>query len=105
MSYTLYLDDVRTPCPSDGWDVVARTGGEFFEAVRERGLPSIVSFDHDLGMGQPDGMEIGRLVDMDLSGEVDIPGDFRFEVHSMNPVGRENIKTLLEQYLAFKKRC
>ena len=73
MSYNLFLDDLRKPehayiypkrdgngivitsrslenmsgVPSDGW-VIVRTYEEFVRVIEEKGLPTAVSFDHDL---------------------------------------------------------
>jgi hypothetical protein len=73
MSYNLFLDDIRDPrdayiyprrdenkiildskrllcmsnIPESDW-VVVRSYNEFIDIVRERGLPDVVSFDHDL---------------------------------------------------------
>lgn len=45
MSYKLYLDDVR-PIP-EGW-IGARSFEEFTDYIKKNGIPSEVSFDHDL---------------------------------------------------------
>jgi hypothetical protein len=58
MSYKLFLDDVRTPestfqymrlpvYNAGGWEVV-RDYEEFLFVVKTRGIPEVVSFDHDL---------------------------------------------------------
>ena len=103
MSYSVYLDDVRGK--PDGWDEIARTHDEFFELVEARGAPSRVSFDHDLGGFQPTGYDVAdKLIGMDLDADCRfLPDDFAFEVHSMNPVGAENIRELLGGYLQFRK--
>ena len=48
MSYRLFLDDYRK-CPrtTHEW-VVAKSLAEFKRAVLTRGIPEVVSFDHDL---------------------------------------------------------
>lgn len=58
MSYKLFLDDLRQPADAykytdfepflqKGW-VVVKNYNEFCQVIKERGLPSFVSFDHDL---------------------------------------------------------
>ncbi|HOS16038.1 MAG TPA: ATP-binding protein [Bacteroidales bacterium] len=54
MNYNLFLDDIRIPnditwvkLPSVSWTIV-RSYNEFVECIKERGLPEIVAFDHDL---------------------------------------------------------
>lgn len=50
MKYNIYLDDVRTPTPSNNW-VVVRSYDEFISKINELGLENIelISLDHDLG--------------------------------------------------------
>lgn len=120
MSYKLFLDDERYPRqvhwvqevflnPFD-W-VIVRSYAEFVKYIEENGLPSIISFDHDLSdehyaegfQGLPPrsdykektGYECAKwLVEYCMDHKKKIP---KFYVHSLNPVGRENIKCLLMQ--------
>ena len=58
MSYNLFLDDFREPEDAFnhtnnqlyliGW-VIVRNYDEFVKTIEERGIPEILSFDHDLG--------------------------------------------------------
>jgi len=85
----LYLDDIR-PIP-EGFDGV-RSFEEFVSYITENGLPDYISFDHDLGEGKS-GYDCAKwLVEYCLDHELDMP---EFNVHSQNPVGRENIEGLL----------
>ncbi|KUY59449.1 hypothetical protein WS45_08340 [Burkholderia sp. RF2-non_BP3] len=80
----LFLDDLRA-APGPGWTVVRSSA----EAI-----------DHDLG-GDDTAMVVVRWLierDLDQGGQF-IPPEFRFQVHSANPVGRENIAGLLGGYL------
>lgn len=46
---------------------------------------------------------VKRLIDLDLdAGGTVIAPDFTYPIHSANPVGRENIRGLLDQYLAVR---
>jgi hypothetical protein len=130
MSYNLFLDDERVPhkttwvsLPSyNDWDwVIVRNFDQFVAAIRERGLPNFISFDHDLAeehynegrLGLPPrkdykektGMSCANwLINYCVSSGVNIPP---FAVHSFNPVGRENIRKALEagqKYIADKYR-
>lgn len=54
MKYNLFLDDVRKPTdvkwldlPPVDW-VIVRNYENFEKIIRKAGLPSIISFDHDL---------------------------------------------------------
>lgn len=96
--YRLYIDDIRVP-QSDGW-VIARTSEEAMATIKHRGCPMAISFDHDLGGDDTTIPVVKQLIEFDL--DVDgkfIPDYFEFNVHSANPVGRENIIGLLDGYL------
>ncbi len=93
------------PTPPDvgipGEWVLARDFDEAVRTMSAQGLPSFVSFDHDLGDGK-DGISVAHwMIESDMDGNR-IPEGFAFEVHSGNPVGRENIRRLLENYLSFR---
>src|SRR5882672_2251390 len=103
MTYKLFLDDIRQP-PDDTW-VIARSYEEGVNIVQERGFPSVVSFDHDLGKwDEKTGKDFANfLIDYDLDHNI-ITGDFKFVVHSANPAGAANIQSIMDGYLRFKKR-
>ena len=99
-AYKLYIDDIRTP-KGEGWMVV-RSFDEFVSTIQKLGVPKEISFDHDLGWDykhnceQKSGYDCAKwLVMHDLVIE-------NFNVHSANPVGAENIKCLLKNFLKFK---
>lgn len=100
--YKLFIDDERFP-PGDGerW-LIARNIVAVQQIIKHHGFPSFISFDHDLSINQPTGMDIAHwIVNHDMDFDV-IPPDFDFYVHSQNPVGAENIECLLRSYLKFK---
>jgi hypothetical protein len=115
----LFLDDIRIPSEAflytknpiyiKHWDIV-RTYDQFVEYITEKGMPSIISFDHDLADEHYVGLAEGKLdgytektgyecvkwlVDYCLDNEVECPN---FLVHSMNPVGKEKIEGLLNNF-------
>ncbi|KAJ31750.1 cyclic-phosphate processing receiver domain-containing protein [Sulfitobacter pontiacus] len=111
MSYPLFIDDERDP-PADRqqWRI-GRNLREVALIIKELGPPNFISFDHDLGENEPTGYDIAKkLVAGDLGElagndfERGLPTDFSFYVHSQNPVGAENIRTLLVNYLTFRNR-
>lgn len=58
MSYKLFIDDERFPVHAyDDW-IIARSFKEVKALVEKIGMPSHVSFDHDLGKDQPTGFDI-----------------------------------------------
>lgn len=105
---TMYLDDIRTPVQT--FDFVVRSFAEAVEMIEIYGVPIFISFDHDLGVDSngellKSGYDFAKwLVKADIDGMYTLPTDFSFKVHSQNPVGRENIKKLLENYLKMKNQ-
>lgn len=102
MGYKLFLDDTRDP-KNRNWKVV-RNYAEFVKCIIDIGLPSMVSFDHDLG-DIVDGKELTGydcakwLVEHCIDNDVDLPN---FKVHSANPVGVQNITAYLKNYKAHR---
>jgi hypothetical protein len=121
----LFLDDVRNPkdCVSymrnkvynEDWDIV-RTYDEFINYITENGVPDEISFDHDLADEHYDpsmyksSEAYGKKYDSfkEKTGydcakwlrnycvENGIPYPI-YLVHSMNPVGRENILSVFQK--------
>ena len=98
----LFIDDERFP-PDNGqpWHVV-RSTAEAVKYVSENGVPDLISFDHDLG-GEDTAIKfIHWLIDRDLENPGLIGKNFKFVIHSQNPVGARNIEKLLSGYLGFR---
>ena len=109
----LYLDDLRTPT-TEGWTIV-RSYQEFVDWITKNGLPDIISFDHDLAdvhykhtdvlawqeyydqkNREMTGYDCAKwLCEYCWTNGVPIP---RWNVHSANTVGRDNIESLLKHY-------
>jgi hypothetical protein len=90
MTYNLFLDDERDPPANDQEWVIVRTSDDAMAAVEAYGIPSFISFDHDLG-GDDTAMKfLRRFADHVLDTGADLTG-MDFYVHSQNPVGRDNI--------------
>ena len=124
MSYNLFLDDIRVPnevgnyiYPHElkatyrllNWTIV-RDYDEFIKLIEEQGLPDLVSFDHDLADVHYDpatwtetftykektGLDCAKwLIEYCINNKLKLP---KYLVHSMNPVGRENIQKLLTNF-------
>lgn len=107
-SWNLFLDDIRNPIagslPPEQFFVIARSSQAAKSMVEEMGVPSFISFDHDLG-GTDTAMEFTKwLIERDMNNFGNsIPENFSFVVHSANPVGKVNIQSLLNNYLQYKK--
>lgn len=98
---SLYLDDERIPKTDRHWKIV-RSYDEAVSYVIAYGLPTHVSFDHDLGLGKS-GYDFAKwIVEYDLDHPGTIPDGFSFNVHSANPVGAANISGLITSYLRSK---
>lgn len=95
MSYKLWLDDLRNS-PDGSW-VVVKTFREFRETIQELGLPYFISFDHDLGLLSGSGYDCAKWL---VENEYVIKD---YQVHSQNPVGKENIIGLLENWKKFNQ--
>jgi hypothetical protein len=121
-NYKIFLDDVRNPyCifkltiieifeKNEDW-VIVRDYYQFINAINKFGLPSYISFDHDLsfdhylGENQKGDIDYASLkektgyhcakwlVKYCLENDFTIPD---YYVHSANPVGKENIEQCLE---------
>ena len=105
------------------WEVVTNYN-EFIEWITKNGLPDFISFDHDLAdmhyttyhLSTNDekskewqdaqlhiektGYECAKwLIDYCLDNNFDCP---KFYCHSMNPVGKDKINCLLEQFSNYR---
>lgn len=129
MSYQLFLDDERIPrqvkwveLPLGPW-IIVRSYKEFVEYIERHGMPNFISFDHDLswehypafekdgGIKSPKvipydiytektGYDCAKwLIDYCEDNELPLP---KWAVHSMNPIGKQNITSLFDNYQRFK---
>ena len=115
--YKLYLDDIRTP-KSDNW-VIVRCYEDFVTTILTKGLPTEISFDHDLGeehinyffengghknppnpqnanFREKTGYDAAKwLCEYCWTNGLPLP---KWNVHSANPVGSANISQMLKNY-------
>lgn len=107
MSYSLFLDDIRTidtVYPKTDIDfVIVRSYDACITYIRENGLPEFMSFDNDLGEDEnrdvlPDGYAVAKWLVYESG--FDLTG-FKFNVHSANPVAKDQIEGLLNNYMKF----
>ena len=111
MGTLLWLDDSRNPFDTrTDWLVFSPIGrdvdvvwvksvDEFMNFINQHGLPDGICFDHDLGEDSYDertGYDCAKyVVDYCLQHDCDIPA---YSIQSSNPVGKENICHLMENY-------
>lgn len=107
----LWLDDMRDPnnykdfyinqyvrdCDEIVW---VKNYREFCNYLNSNKFPAYVFFDHDLGE-ELTGYDcckymVGFLMDNNID-----PNDYHFIVQSANPVGRENIYGLVNNYIKY----
>lgn len=97
MTIYLWLDDIRDmPWQSNLYcdkAIVARNYASAVAAIKKYYSPSvdlICDLDHDLG-NDPTGYDFCKyLIENEITG--------KFHIHSMNPVGVENMRQLLTHY-------
>lgn len=113
MTYNLFLDDERMPSDVTwcaiglGPWVIVRSYEEFRTYIKKNGVPNRVSFDHDLAdahyqamvTGSNDygpektGYDAAKWLVFHVGARYPFP---EYTVHSMNPIGRENIISFIE---------
>ena len=117
--YNLYLDDFRDPRDSAfykgeaiynlvEWEVV-RNYDDFVKIIEEKGIPEIISFDHDLAVShyelqlpydqytEKTGYHCAKwLIYYCIDNNKKLPAEIL--IHSMNVAGSLNIKSLFESY-------
>jgi hypothetical protein len=127
MSYNLFLDDKRIPITvynlilkderylREEW-VIAKNYEEFQGLLLSKGIPRLISFDHDLadehyliGMSEEffgfdyskctekTGMDCAKLL-IKMCLDFELKWFPEYIVHSQNPVGKANISSYLRSY-------
>lgn len=107
----LFIDDIRVPSDvgyNDEDFVMARDPFKARQLI-DKHKPQFISFDHDLGVDEfnkihKTGYDIAKwMVDQDCDRDKEyFTKDFKFNVHSANPIGAENIRKLLNNYMKVK---
>jgi hypothetical protein len=95
----LFIDDLRDP-PDDSW-IVVRSHKEAIGYFSNHGIPDAISFDHDLGLEETGYDTAKWIVEQVIDKTLDIPLGFVYKVHSMNPVGKQNIESLLVNFTKY----
>ena len=111
MKTYLWLDDLRDPNQSVWYDhyiseldksvdtlIWVKEFPMFVDYINQFGLPDKIFFDHDLGEDiNGTGYDAAKwLVNYCMeNGEIDVPD---WDIQSANPVGRDNINSLLKNY-------
>lgn len=119
--YMLFLDDIRRPKGTfsymglpvfneKNW-IIVRNYYAFISLIEKKGIPEVISFDHDLAdehykqqefdYSKEDSEKTGYhcakwLIDYCMDNKLELPHEII--IHSMNPYGSMNIKSLFETY-------
>ncbi len=129
MAYNLFLDDFRYPEDAfqhthnvqyllEDW-VTVRSYDEFVKYIQENGLPEMISFDHDLAdehynyqehpedcyafMTEKTGYHCAKwLINHCVDNKKELPATIF--IHSMNPAGSLNIKSLFDTYYKYHEK-
>jgi hypothetical protein len=72
-------------------------------SVKINGIPEFVSFDHDLGNDDTSRIFINWMIFEVLDGNLKIPNNFTYDVHSQNPIGRDWIRGTMSNFLEYAK--
>ncbi len=105
MSYKMFIDDERSPSFLEKFGftrseyvdmVVVRSSQNAIQTIVKHGMPSFISFDHDLGGGDTGREVVKWLTESLLDDRIKLPVDFDFFVHSQNPVGAKWIADTMD---------
>ncbi len=95
MSYTLFIDDIRSPTSDLHNPMVAVNVTVAKALVEIFGLPDCISFDHDLGNNEPVATDfLWWLVNGHLNEQFDLNNIEEVIIHSANPIGARNLQGL-----------
>lgn len=98
MTWSLYLDDLRDPSwtyGSEGSWIVARSTEEAKSLVVSKGMPQVMSLDHDLGGSDQATDFLSWLAREYWDGVQPIPA---WQIHSANPVGSANMQSFMDSW-------
>ena len=121
MAYNLFIDDFRMPKDAFAYMklpqyitkewIVVRNFYAFITIIQNKGIPDSISFDHDLSDShyntelnipydqytEKTGYHCAKwLIDYCIDNNKKLPAEIL--IHSMNPAGSLNIKSLFESY-------
>jgi len=95
----LFIDDERNPVTND-W-IIARSSFDASRIVTIHGIPEEIAFDHDLGGADTTKKFLFWLNEFMLDHNEKFPKDFKFSVHSQNPVGAKFINDYMTSLINY----
>lgn len=115
--YCLFLDDIRFPedinLKSEYTIIIARNMDDAVWYTINYGIPNQISFDHDLGFDHYIINKVSEKTGYDfvkwfggyiIENKLKLPKDFKYQVHSQNPIGKENIEKYMKNLLKFLEK-
>ena len=96
--YKMFIDDERYPITPDWF--IARNSYDAIYAVKNYGFPNEIAFDHDLGGQDTSMVFLVWLSNYMLDNGLEFPKDFKYSIHSQNPIGTKNIEMFMENFMA-----
>lgn len=113
MQWILFLDDIRFPVDTkqafkvDETVIIARSMDDAVWYVYRYGIPYQIHFDHDLAdehygsdIGEKTGYTFAKwFCDYVMDNDIELPDNFQYFVHSMNPIGAENIRSYMDNFV------
>ena len=108
-SYALYLDDVRHP-PQTGEDwVLVRTVAMMRELLEARGIPSLASFDYELGRTDPghsgEDAVASFLEYVQSAGNPDQPVELEIRLHTSSGYGASRMAAMFTKHSKSCEEC
>lgn len=97
MKYRLFIDDERFPITPDWF--VARNSYQAIYALETWGMPTEIAFDHNLSGTDTSMVFLHKLVQLLDENKVEFLENFKYAIHSANPIGKENIRCYMENIL------
>jgi hypothetical protein len=98
--FRIFVDDIRIPLDEE-W-IIIKSYSDFIYFINNNDFNSIkeISLDHDLGLNEDEektGYDIAKwLIEYSIDNNIILP---LIKVHSANPVGSNNIISLINRYL------
>ena len=98
--YQIWLDDIRHAPEGYMWFKSVNDAKSFIESKKDNSCVFILDLDHDLGEYAYDGGDAIKLIEWLLwEGYHEMNWiKFTFNIHTMNPVGRQNMQALIDRY-------
>ncbi len=96
----IFLDDIRDPKTND-W-IIVRTAKDCINLIKSNKNEFYeISFDHDLGDEEYTGYNVAKWIEAECFFGMKCP---KWNIHSANPVGRQNIEAAMKSAENFSRR-